>query len=139
MSERFPTASKENSRRSPLSAKIFLSLGALSACASVVFSAAFAHLPVFAGGVPAAVQTAMSQQQFHALGLLITGLAIMVCGTSRWLLAAGWLMLIGLFLFSLNVYARHLLGFDALRGLVPWGGGAWIGAWLCLALGWGRR
>lgn len=139
MPERSPTAAKANFHGTPLSAKIFLSLGGLSACASVVFSAAFAHLPVFAGGVPAAVQTALSQQQFHALGLLITGLAIMVFGASRWLLAAGWLMLIGLFLFSFNVYSRHLLGFDALRGLVPWGGGAWIGAWLCLALGWGRR
>ena len=57
----------------PPSARWFLVLGAISACASVVFSAAFAHLPVFAGGVPTAVQSALSQQQFHSLGLLLTG------------------------------------------------------------------
>jgi uncharacterized membrane protein YgdD (TMEM256/DUF423 family) len=123
----------------PLSARWFLALGAVSACTSVVFSAAFAHLPVFAGGVPTAVQTALSQQQFHSLGLLFTGLALRVCGASRWLQAAGWLMLVGLFLFSFNLYARHVLGWDALRAMVPWGGMAWILAWLSLALGFLKR
>ena len=122
-----------------LSARIFLSLGALSACSSVVFSAAFSHLPVFAGGVPTAVQTALSQQQFHSLGLLFTGLALQVCGSSRWLQAAGGLMLVGLFLFSFNLYARHVLAWDTLRALVPWGGAAWILAWLALAMGLAQR
>jgi uncharacterized membrane protein YgdD (TMEM256/DUF423 family) len=117
------------------SARWFLVLGAISACTSVVFSAAFAHLPVFAGGVPTAVQTALSQQQFHSLGLLFTGLSLRVCGPSRWLLAAGGLMLVGLLLFSFNLYARHVLAWDTLRALVPWGGMAWILAWLALAMG----
>lgn len=119
----------------PLSWRIFMSLGAISACASVVFSAIFAHLPVFAGGVPSAVQTALSQHQFHSVGLLIIGLAIRLCGVSRWWLAAGWLMVTGLLLFSFNLYVRHALGWDALRAAVPWGGVAWILAWLSLALG----
>ena len=119
----------------PLSVRWFLALGAISACTSVVFSAAFAHLPVFAGGVPTAVQTALSQQQFHSLGLLFTGLALRVCGASRWLQAAGWLMLVGLVLFSFNLYARHVWAWDALRALVPWGGMAWILAWQALAVG----
>ncbi len=119
----------------PQSARWFLALGAVSACTSVVFSAAFAHLPVFAGGVPTAVQTALSQQQFHSLGLLFIGLALRVCGSLRWLQAAGGLMLVGLLLFSFNLYARHVFGWHALRALVPWGGAAWIGAWLVLVLG----
>ncbi len=119
----------------PLSARWFLVLGAISACTSVVFSAAFAHLPVFAAGVPAAVQTALSQQQFHSLGLLFTGLALRVGGASRWLQAAGWLMLVGLLLFSFNLYARHVFAWDALRAMVPWGGMAWIVSWLVLAVG----
>ncbi len=119
----------------PLSARWFLALGAISACSSVAFSAAFSHLPVFASGVPTAVQTALSQQQFHSLGLLFAGLAMRVCGASRWLQAAGWLMLVGLFLFSFNLYARHVMAWDALRVLVPWGGAAWIWAWLALAAG----
>jgi uncharacterized membrane protein YgdD (TMEM256/DUF423 family) len=55
------------------------------------------------------------------------------------LLAAGGLMLVGLVLFSFNLYARYILGFDVLRALVPWGGGAWILAWLSLALGFATR
>ena len=72
------------------------------------------------------------------MGLLITGLAIGVCGVSRWSLAAGGLMLVGLLLFSFNLYARHVLGFDAWRAAVPWGGAAWILAWLSLAVAWIR-
>lgn len=119
----------------PWSARLFLSLGALSACASVVLSAAFAHLPVFAGSVPVVVQTALALHQFHSLGLLLTGLAVCVCRPTKWLLAAGGLMVLGLLLFSFNLYARHVLGFDALKALVPWGGMAWICAWLSLAVG----
>ena len=85
--------------------------------------------------MPTAVQTALSQQQFHSLGLLFTGLSLRVCGPSRWLLAAGGLMLVGLLLFSFNLYARHVLAWDTLRALVPWGGMAWILAWLALAMG----
>jgi uncharacterized membrane protein YgdD (TMEM256/DUF423 family) len=44
-------------------------------------------------------------------------------------------MLLGLLLFSFNLYARHVLGWHALRALVPWGGAAWIMAWLVLAMG----
>lgn len=119
----------------PLSGRFFMALGALSACTSVVFGAAFSHWPVFAGGIPTAVQTALNMQQFHSGGLLVTGLLIRVCGASRWWLASGWLMLAGLMLFSFNLYARHALGFDAWRAAVPWGGVAWILAWLCLAGG----
>lgn len=118
-----------------MTSRIFLTVGALSAGLSVVLSAAFAHLPAFANGIPAMVQTALSQQQFHALGLVLVGLALRGTPASRWWLAAGWLMVAGLGLFSFNIYARALLGFDSLRALVPWGGGAWIAAWLLLAVG----
>ena len=119
----------------PRSARIYGLLGALSAGASVVFSAAFAHLPVFSGGMPVMVQTALTQQQFHSLGLLLVALALSCWGPSRWLLVAGGLMLAGVLLFSLTLYARNIWGWDTLRAAVPWGGGAWILAWLCLAVG----
>lgn len=122
----------------PNFARFFSVLGALSACSSMVLGAVFAHLPVFSAGVPMAVQTALSQQQVHSLGLLVTGLAAMVLGASRWWALAGCLMLVGLFLFSFNLYARHVWAFDVLRAWVPWGGGAWILAWLSLAIGFAR-
>jgi uncharacterized membrane protein YgdD (TMEM256/DUF423 family) len=123
-----------------MSSRFFLMTGALCACLSVVLSAAFAHLPAFANGIPAMVQTALSQQQFHALGLVLVGLALRGQSSSRCWQAAGWLMVVGMLLFSFNIYARALLGFDSLRAQVPWGGGAWIAAWLLLAVGalWSR-
>jgi len=132
-------AAASNPRVLPVLSKVFLYVGAVSACSSVVFSAAFAHLPVFAAGVPPAVQTALNQQQFHALGLLFTGLAMGVFGASRWLQAAGWLMLVGSLLFSFNIYARYVLEFETLRGLVPWGGAAWMVSWLCLGMAFKSR
>jgi hypothetical protein len=115
--------------------KIFCVAGALFAGLGVVFSAAFAHLPAFTQGVPIMVQTALSQQQFQALGLLLLGLVLGRLRACPWLCAAGGLLLVGMFLFSFNIYARQLMGFDALRALVPWGGGAWILAWLVAAIG----
>ena len=44
-------------------------------------------------------------------------------------------MLVGLLLFSFNLYARYVLGWDAFRAWVPWGGAAWIVAWLTMAMG----
>jgi uncharacterized membrane protein YgdD (TMEM256/DUF423 family) len=81
------------------------------------------------------VQTALSQHQFHSVGLLLAGLVAVLRGQSRWLWAAGGLMLVGLLLFSFNLYARYVLGWDAFRAWVPWGGAAWIVAWLTMAMG----
>lgn len=119
--------------------RLFSLSGALFAALSVVLSAALAHLPQFASGVPSMVQSALSLQQFHALGLLLISLAIRLIGPTRWLVAAGALMLAGMLLFSMNIHARHLLGWDALRALVPWGGSCWIAAWCVLALGWVQK
>ena len=118
----------------------FFSLsGAVFAGLSVVLSAALAHLPQFASGVPSMVQIALNLQQFHALGLLLVGLCIRQMGPSIWLWLAGALMFAGMLLFSVNIYARHLLGWEALRAWVPWGGSCWIAAWFALALGLMRK
>ena len=123
----------------PMFSKLYLVLGALFAGLSVVFSAAFAHLPAFTLGLPVMVQTALNQQQFHALGLMLIGLAIYQQRFCPWLLACGGLLLVGMVFFSFNIYARQLLDFDAFRAWVPWGGGAWILAWLAAAIGFARR
>jgi uncharacterized membrane protein YgdD (TMEM256/DUF423 family) len=119
--------------------KVFCVAGALFASMGVVFSAAFAHLPSFTQGVPVMVQTALNQQQFHAMGLMLVGLALYQRRSCPWLLAAGGLLLVGMVFFSFNIYARQLMGLDAFRALVPWGGGAWIVAWLVAAIGFTRR
>jgi uncharacterized membrane protein YgdD (TMEM256/DUF423 family) len=120
----------------PLSARILLFLGALSAAASVVLGAAAAHA---LSGLPAGAQawfhTAMQYHQFHALGLLAAGLIAAHLPASRWITAAGALMVVGTLLFSGNLYLRSLADFHALHAVTPFGGGAFILGWLALAIG----
>ncbi len=117
----------------PWLSRVFMALGALLAALSVALSAAAAHVPALqeAG---AALAAALQMQQLHALGLLLVGLAH-ARRPSRWLAASGGLMCVGLLLFSLNIEARILWGWDAARALVPAGGSAFMLAWLLLAAG----
>ncbi len=113
--------------------RVFMALGAVFAALSVALSAASAHVPALqqAG---AAFAASLEQQQFHALGLVLVGLAL-GRRPSLWLVASGGLMLAGLLLFCLNIDARILWGWDAARALVPAGGSAFILAWLAFAVG----
>lgn len=120
----------------PLSARIYLVLGALSAAISVMLGAAAAHA---LSGLPAGAQawfhTAMQYHQFHALGLLLVGLIAAHLRASRWIAVAGALMATGTLLFSGNLYLRSLADFHALHAATPFGGGAFILGWLALAIG----
>ena len=116
-----------------MQARLFMALGALCAALSVVLSAAAAHVPVLqqAG---ATFDASLDQQQFHALGLMLVGM-LLERRRNRWLVASGWLMVIGLVLFCLNIDARLLWGWEGTRSLVPMGGSAFILSWLSAAVG----
>ena len=115
--------------------KIFVVLGALSALSSVLLGAAAAHV---LADLPADARTwfhtGLHYHQFHALGLLAVGL---LAGRQRstWLVASGWLMVLGTLLFSGNLYLRGAADIHALRAVTPYGGLAFILAWLALAIG----
>lgn len=120
----------------PWLARLFIVVGALAASAAVMLGAAASHIPVVAQAASnPSFAIALQMHQFHALGLLLTGLVAQRLPESRWVQIAGVLMLYGLFAFSANLYLRTLAGVDLFRVLVPSGGGAWIFAWLLLALG----
>jgi uncharacterized membrane protein YgdD (TMEM256/DUF423 family) len=70
----------------------------------------------------------------HALGLLIVSLlakagAVSVNGGNR----VGWLLSIGIFIFSGSLYALAMSGVRVLGAITPLGGVAFIAAWLMLA------
>ena len=120
----------------PLTARILLFLGALSAAASVVLGAAAAHaLSAMPASAQAWFHTALQYHQFHALGLLAAGLVAAHLPASRWITAGGVLMVAGTLLFSGNLYLRSLADVHALHAVTLFGGGAFILGWLALARG----
>lgn len=123
--------------RGERSGRVLIAAGALAAALAVALGAAASHglRAHLAANDPAGwFATALAYQQWHALGLVVVGLAAMRM-PSRWFVAAGWLMVAGLLLFCGSLYLRSLAGVHELRALTPWGGGAFIAGWLCVAVG----
>lgn len=89
----------------------------------------------------AAYQTGVSYQFYHALGLLAVGVlasggppAAGRLADSRWLQAAGWLLCLGVLLFSGSLYLLALSGVRGLGLVTPFGGVALTLGWLALAV-----
>ncbi|HEX8988994.1 MAG TPA: DUF423 domain-containing protein [Rhodocyclaceae bacterium] len=119
-------------------ARWFLALGAIAASLAVALGAAASHAlrDVLASGDPAGwFGVALEYHRWHALGLILVGLATVAYPASRWFAAAGWLLVLGLLLFSGNLYLRSLAGIHAFHAATPFGGGAFIVAWLAFAIG----
>lgn len=118
-------------------ARAFLALGALAAALAVALGAAASHglRPHLAANDPAGwFATALEYHRWHALGLMVVGLAA-ARFPSRGFVAAGWLLVAGLLLFSGNLYLRSVFGVHAFHVVTPWGGMAFIAGWLCAAIG----
>ena len=81
-------------------------------------------------------ETASRYHFVHALGLFVVdGVAAMVPTASASLLCtAGWLLVLGIVLFSGSLYAMTLVKKRWLGPLTPLGGLSWIAAWVCVAI-----
>jgi uncharacterized membrane protein YgdD (TMEM256/DUF423 family) len=79
-------------------------------------------------------QTAVQYHAWHALGLLLVGLAGFHVEGS-WTRAAGWLLLAGIVLFSGSLYALALGAPRGLGAVTPLGGAMFILGWTAFAIG----
>lgn len=118
------------------SAKTFLALGSVGMLLAVALGAFGAHAlkKTLAPELMAVYETAVNYHFYHALGLLAVGLLALhlpESGTLRW---AGFLMAVGLLLFSGSLYALSLSGLRWLGAITPVGGVAFLVAWLLLAV-----
>jgi uncharacterized membrane protein YgdD (TMEM256/DUF423 family) len=81
-------------------------------------------------------ETAVRYQMFHAVALVVTGLALQLrdCGAWRF---AGWAFLAGVVIFSglLKVLTFAGPSWNWLGAIVPIGGVCLIAGWLALAVG----
>ncbi len=111
--------------RSPL-----VALGALNAAIAVAAGAFGAHalrerlepraLEIF--------ETGARYQMYHALGILLCGVL-----ATRGAQQAGWVLQVGIVIFSGSLYALALSGVKGLGAITPIGGVAFLAGWAWLA------
>ena len=115
---------------------LFILLGSLSGGIGVALGAFGAHALKnrLQPGQLETFETGVRYQMFHALALLATGLIALQWTDSSFPDLAGWMFLIGTFLFSGSLYALVLTGRRWLGAITPFGGLAFLAGWACLGL-----
>jgi len=113
-------------------AKLFLAIGGINAALVVALGAFGAHglKARLTPDMLAVYQTGVHYHLFHALGLLVVGLVAMQISDSATLRWSGWLMLIGIVLFSGSLYVLSISGLRWLGAITPFGGVSFIAAWV---------
>src|SRR5690242_75923 len=79
-------------------------------------------------------QTGVEYQVWHALGLLATGLLMLKMPTVGALRHVAWMFVIGIVLFSGSLYGLALGAPRELGVVTPFGGIAFIAAWIVLSI-----
>ena len=117
------------------STRIFIALGALNALLAVAAGALGAHM--FKNISPAQqawFHTATLYHMFHALGLLAIAALAAVRPRSALVSGAGVLMLVGIAAFCGSLYYGAITGAPGATSLAPYGGVAFMLAWILVAL-----
>ncbi|MFE4710414.1 MULTISPECIES: DUF423 domain-containing protein [unclassified Paenibacillus] len=116
--------------------RTFMAWGALLAMLAVAIGAFGAHIlkPVISEHYMTVYETGVQYHMFHALGLVLIALVAGQWGESARLRWAGWLLLIGIVLFSGSLYVLSITGIKVLGAITPLGGVSFIAGWICLAL-----
>lgn len=115
----------------PGTAKLFLATGCIAALLAVALGAFGAHAlkTRIAPELLSVYHTGVEYHFYHALGLILVGLAASQLSDSIWLRGAGWAMLAGILLFSGSLYLLALTGLRWLGAITPFGGVAFLAAW----------
>jgi uncharacterized membrane protein YgdD (TMEM256/DUF423 family) len=113
--------------------RTFLLIGALAGFIGVAFGAFGAHAlrDRLSADMLAVFDTGVRYQFFHALAILIVGVAAARQG--GWALrASGWCFVAGIVLFSGSLYALAVTGVRGLGAITPLGGLAFLAGWALL-------
>ncbi|OCA82343.1 hypothetical protein A8F94_20775 [Bacillus sp. FJAT-27225] len=117
--------------------KTFIIIGAINAFLAVALGAFGAH------GLEGRVEpkyletwkTGVTYQMFHAAGLLVIGILLGKVPAGSLFTTAGWLMLIGIILFSGSLYVLTLTKISILGAITPLGGVSFLAAWVLMVIG----
>lgn len=116
--------------------KTFIIIGAINAFLAVALGAFGAH------GLEGRVEqkyleiwkTGVTYQMFHATGLLIVGVMLGRLPANTLLSWSGWMMLIGIVLFSGSLYVMTLTKISILGAITPLGGLSFLAAWILIVV-----
>ena len=115
---------------------VFLFLSAVCGLTGVAMGAFGAHglKAVLTADMLAVYKTAVDYQMWHALGLGLIAIFRQQVPDSVLLKWAGWLMFVGIILFSGSLYLLAILSAKWLGMITPLGGVAFLSAWICVAV-----
>jgi len=116
--------------------KTFLGLAALLGGLAVALGAFGAHAleSRLTAQLLQTYETGVRYHFYHALGLIAVVYAVGRWPQSNLPVAAGWLFVAGILLFSGSLYLLALTGVRWLGAITPLGGVAFLAGWFCLAL-----
>ena len=80
-------------------------------------------------------KTAADYHMYHALGIVLAGILVKLFPTSTMLVWAGIMMIAGIMLFSGSLYILSITGIRWWGAITPFGGMAFILAWLFMIIG----
>ncbi|MFX3625036.1 MAG: DUF423 domain-containing protein [Ectobacillus sp.] len=116
--------------------KIFFLLGCISAFLAVALGAFGAH--GLEGRISAKMletwKTGVTYQMLHAGGLFVVAFLMDKLPGSSLISAAGWFMAAGIVLFSGSLYVLSTSGIKILGAITPFGGVAFLAAWVLLGI-----
>jgi len=113
----------------------FIIGGALSAVLAIGLGAFGAHAfrAILSPRMLEVYQTAVLYHLVHSLGLFAVAFVCFARPTSGMAKVSGWLMSVGMILFSGSLYLLAVTGAKWLGAITPLGGTAMMAAWLLLA------
>jgi uncharacterized membrane protein YgdD (TMEM256/DUF423 family) len=114
--------------------KSLLSLAGLSLLTATIAGAVGSHVLAVDESALRSFETAVHFQFFHGLGVVAIVLTGLAGRGGRLRAVAAWLMLAGTLLFCGSIYARTLGAAPGITRIAPYGGVAFMLAWLAFAV-----
>lgn len=115
--------------------KMFLLLGSLNAFLSIALGAFGAHaLKPILGDRLSVYHTGVQYQMMHALALILVAFLAEKWPNSSLIGWAGWLMLVGIILFSGSLYGLSITKLSVFGPITPLGGLAFLAGWVMLMI-----
>ena len=116
--------------------KLFLILGSINAAVAVSMGAFGAHSlkTKISEDMLSVFQTAVQYHFYHSLGLMIIGVLTISIKPEKYLGVAGWMMFIGITLFSGSLYILSTTATRWVGIITPFGGIAFIVSWVLIAV-----